>query len=294
MITPTATISPPRRQTKLLSMKTLVFKPVVKIARDILPLRVFNAIYDFTFPIYKFLVRLAYFIRALATGRFLNREDFALVKRVYSVMPYSLVGYGGLEITDWAARAMIAKEVEGDYAELGVARGGCAALLAMQIARLEAKNRKLWLFDSYEGLPEPGEKDFVSGPNGATGNHIRPLPKGSCRGALEEVQWLLFDKFGLNCEKIEFVKGWFENTVPFKAPSIEKLALLRLDGDWYDSTRICLMHLYDKVSVGGIVIIDDYDSCAGSKLAVDEYLSKHQILVNLESDGRGGRWFQKP
>lgn len=286
-------MQPPTPMKKTLEFKTLVLRPFVKMAQSVLPQRVFDITYDALFPIYKSMARFAYYVRAILSGRFRDSEDFAMVKRVHSVMPYSLVGFGGLEVTDWAARAMIADGIEGDYAELGVARGGCAALLAMQIAKSEASPRKLWLFDSYEGLPDPGANDYVDHTNTATGDHIRPLPKGSCRGALEEVQWLLFDKFGLSRDRIEFVKGWFESTVPETAHTLGNLAVLRLDGDWYESTRICLVHLYKKVSDGGVVIIDDYDSCAGSKRAVDEYLAQNGIEVVLNSDGRGGRWFRK-
>ena len=109
-------------------------------------------------------------------------------------MPYSLVGASGLEHTDEWASELIDSGVPGAFVECGVARGGSAALIA-QIAQSDQPPRHCWFFDSYEGLPDPTEKDLEAG---ATGKHIRPLPKGSCLGTLEQVSWLLFERFGLS------------------------------------------------------------------------------------------------
>lgn len=272
-------------------MKAVFLKPVLKVLEAILPARAFDKFYASTFPIYKEVVRNGYWIGNFLTLKFLNAEQWARVRRVYAVMPYSLVGAGGLEATDRAAQGVNLAGVEGDFAELGVARGGCASLLGMSAFGAGAPSRKLWLFDSYEGLPEPGERDFVA--NGDTGDHVRPLPKGSCRGALEEVRWVTLEKFKLPEGRIEFVKGWFENTVPATRDQIQKLAILRIDGDWYESTKVCLEGLFDKVQPGGVVIIDDYDSCIGAKRAVDEFVAANGLNVALRSDGRGGRWFRK-
>lgn len=272
-------------------LKAVFLKPVLKLVEAILPARAFDRFYASTFPVYKEIVRAGYWVGGVLTLKFLDREKWGRVKRVHAVMPYSLVGAGGLEATDRAAQGVNAAGVEGDFAELGVARGGCASLLGMSAFAEGAPDRKLWLFDSYEGLPEPGERDFVA--NGDTGDHVRPLPKGSCRGALEEVRWLTLEKFRLPEDRIEFVKGWFENTVPATRDQIQKLAILRIDGDWYESTKVCLEGLFDKVQPGGVVIIDDYDSCIGAKRAVDEFVAANHLNVALCSDGRGGRWFRK-
>lgn len=272
-------------------MKAVLLKPLLKLVQAVLPARAFDKFYTSTFPIYKELVRAGYWLANAVTLKFVDAEEWGRVTRVHAVMPYSLVGAGGLEATDRAAQSVNINRVEGDFAELGVARGGCASLLGMSAFAAGAPSRKLWLFDSYEGLPDPGERDFVA--SGDTGDHVRPLPKGSCRGALEEVRWLTLDHFKLPEERINFVKGWFENTVPATRDQIQKLAILRIDGDWYESTKVCLEGLFDKVQPGGVVIIDDYDSCIGAKRAVDEFVSARGLNVNLQSDGRGGRWFRK-
>lgn len=272
-------------------MKGVFLKPVLKMLEALLPPRTFDKFYASTFPLYKEVVRAGYWVGNFLTLKFLNAEKWARVKRVHAVMPYSLVGAGGLEATDRAAQGVNIAGVEGDFAELGVARGGCASLLGMSAFGAGAPPRKLWLFDSYEGLPEPGERDFVT--NGDTGDHVRPLPKGSCLGALEEVRAVTLGKFKLPEDRLEFVQGWFENTVPATRDQIQKLAILRIDGDWYESTKVCLEGLFEKVQPGGVVIIDDYDSCIGAKRAVDEFVAANDLKVTLCSDGRGGRWFRK-
>jgi hypothetical protein len=104
----------------------------------------------------------------------------------------------------------------------------------------------------------------------------------------------MFQKLKLNPNKVHLVKGWFQNTVPRSKKDVgDAIAILRLDGDWYESTKIPLEHFYSKVSIGGIIIIDDYCTCFGSKRATDEYISEHQLEVKLVPDGRGGVWFQK-
>ncbi len=218
-----------------------------------------------------------------------------MIKRIDHIMPYTLVGIGGLQASYQLAKEVMAKGVPGDFVELGVARGGCAALLCGVMVELEADSapRTLWLFDSYEGLPDPTEEDFDDSKS-ATGEHVRPLPKGSCLGTLDEVKHLMFNVMQFPQERINFIKGWFQDTVPVQKSVIGKIALLRLDGDWYDSTKVCLEGLYDNVSSGGAIIIDDYQSCYGCKRAVDEFLAARSIAAQIYLDGRGGCYFTKP
>ena len=89
------------------------------------------------------------------------------------------------------------------------------------------------------------------------------------------------------------VKGWFQDTIPLNSKSIGDIALLRIDADWYESVKCCLIELYDNVSNGGYIIIDDYDSCFGAKKAVDDFLLMKNIMVEFHHDGRGGIHFKK-
>ena len=161
------------------------------------------------------------------------------------------------------------------------------------VAAEHAAGRKMWLFDSFEGLPSPTGEDYDK-TGKATGPHLRPLRKGSCLGAKDQVEELLFLKFGLDRSNVHLVKGWFRDTLPASRERIGPISLLRIDGDWYESTKCCLENLYDQVLPGGCVIIDDYETCFGAKEAVDEFVARRGLSVSLSSDRRGGVLFQKP
>lgn len=104
---------------------------------------------------------------------------------------------------------------------------------------------------------------------------------------------MLFDKLNLDRQKTHLVKGWFEDTVPPKSKLIPKIAVLRLDGDWYESTKIPLENFYQNIVPGGVIIVDDYGTCFGSMKAVDEFREQLSITAPIYPDGRGGIWFQK-
>jgi hypothetical protein len=275
------------------AFKRRVLKPILRGLMRILPPRAFDKFYDFAFPIYKFVVRQAYLLLAILRLDFLNDYRWRRATRVHAASRFSLVGIGGLEASFDETQRLNREKIPGDFVELGVARGGAAALLSLGAFDKEApEKRHVWLFDSYEGLPEPGANDTAE--DNTTGDHVRPLPKGSCLGTLEDVHNTLFGAFNLPKDRISFIKGWFENTVPVEAPRLGKIALLRIDGDWYESTKVCLENLYDRVSPGGSVVIDDYLSCVGCKRAVDEFVINRNLQIELKGDGRGGCFFVKP
>jgi O-methyltransferase len=243
------------------------------------------------FPLYKEIVRLLYGVKIILSIIVGNFDRYSMSRIVYKVMPYSLVGINGLETTHTLAKELNRKRINGSFIELGVAQGGCSALIwEVAFDKDSELNREVWLFDSFEGLPEPSKEDFRSG---ETGNHLRPLPVGSCLGELAFVEKLLFEKFRFPKKKVHIIKGWFKETLPTHAKKIKDIALLRMDGDWYDSTKICLDYFYDKVVCEGIVIIDDYESCFGCKKAVDEFITNKKLEVSLQLDGRGGGYFIK-
>ena len=267
-----------------------IAKSILGLLHSILPQRAYDAIYFPAYRTYHRWQRRRYGRRIRRLRRAGAHEKVVRAERVYRVMPYSLIGPSGLEHTHDLAVDVLARRVPGALVECGVARGGCAALLAT-VAATDSAERTCWFFDSYEGLPEPTDDDFA---DGKTGDHIRPLPKGSCLGAYEQVSRLLFEQFGFPRGAIRLVKGWFQDTLPVEADNVGPIALLRVDGDWYDSTRCCLENLYDSVSPGGFVIIDDYFSCYGARRATDEFLDKRRMTPELTSDGRGGCSFRKP
>ncbi len=256
----------------------------------LLPAAAYDALYRPAFALHKRWTHDAYarcLERARARG---DNVTTTRMQRVLSVMPYSLVGPAGLEHTHDLAMHAIAGQVPGAFVECGVAQGGCAALMTL-VAHSDRPQRPCWFFDSFEGLPDPGQEDFE---NGTTGDHIRPLPRGSCLGTYEQVSWLMFDHFRFARERVHLVRGWFSDTLPETAAKIGPIAFLRVDGDWYDSTMCCFEHLYDLVAEGGFVLIDDYCSCHGARKATDRFLADRGIHAQLEPDGRGGASFRKP
>ena len=163
-------------------------------------------------------------------------------------------------------------------------------MMALTNRGLGETPRQKWLFDSYEGLPEPTEEDYEGG---KTGHFIRPLPKGSCLGTIEQVSELMFDTLEFPKEEVHLIKGWFQDTNPVYREKVGKIAVLRLDGDWYESTKVPLENFFDQVVEGGLIIIDDYATCFGSRKAVDEFRTNRNITTPLNPDGRGGVWFKK-
>jgi O-methyltransferase len=178
----------------------------------------------------------------------------------------------------------IREDVPGDIIETGVWRGG-----AMIFARgiLEAhgvSDRVVWVADSFEGLPKPDAERF---PNEAKAHAGVVMSKvfGHFAASLEDVQ-RNFGAYRLLDERVRFLKGWFKDTLPH-AP-IECLAVMRLDGDYYDSTRDALVHLYPRLAPGGFVIIDDFgeDTWTYCRKAVDEYRTEHGIdepMIQVDS-----------
>lgn len=258
--------------------------------QKLLPRPVYAIVFAGAFASYRALLRACYARKWVSATVQLDRRARSKASIIRRIMPYSLVGAGGLEHTYDAVRLVQEQEIPGDLVELGVARGGCAALMMLALGDA-GPQRRVWLFDSFEGLPQPSEEDFEGG---VTGWHIRPLPAGSCRGTYEQVEWLLFDKFRLSRESVTLVKGWFQDTLPATAGALGVISVLRIDADWYESVKISLDTLYDRVSPGGVVLIDDYGSCFGARKAVDEFLAARHLRVRLLPDGRGGCHFIKP
>jgi hypothetical protein len=104
----------------------------------------------------------------------------------------------------------------------------------------------------------------------------------------------MFTNLEFSNDEVNLIKGWFQDTVPVTKNKIGAIAVLRLDGDWYESTKVPLENFYDQITAGGYIIIDDYLTCFGSRKAVDEYLSNNNIQTEINLDGRGGVWFMKP
>lgn len=268
----------------------LTGKALLTGVKRIIPSSLYAGLYRNVDRAYRRSVHFGYsrfLLRERVRGSAEGRERAAAVFRA---MPHSLVGYKGLEATYDAITMINRERLEGAIVECGVAQGGCAALMASADAR-QGGGRRIYLCDSFEGLPDPTAEDFEAG---RTGAHASELVRGSCLGTEGEVAELLFGKFGIDHRRVRMVRGWFQNTLPSLSREIGPIALLRIDADWYESVKCCLERLFDRVVPDGIVIIDDYGSCHGARRAVDEFLAARHLHVHLTHDGRGGCTFRKP
>lgn len=177
-----------------------------------------------------------------------------------------------LENVESCVNETLENNINGDFVETGVWRGG-ACILAHNIFKIASSTKKVWVFDSFEGLPKPDAEKY---PSDAGDDHWS-IPELSV--SLEQVKEN-FELFNVLDESVEFVKGWFKDTMPNNA--IENISVLRLDGDMYESTIDPLEYLYPKLSSGGYCIIDDYNPKYGAFNAVNDYREKYNITEPIE------------
>lgn len=227
--------------------------------------------------------------------RFLNRKGIELV-RPYRMTPEmrlsgtdfpwppdaeTMIGTKRLLNLRYCVRTVIEDVVPGDFIETGVWRGGACIFMCGALKVYGDTSRTVWVADSFQGLPKPDPKYPADKEDGLWTFEALSV-------SLEKVKEN-FARYGMLDDRVKFLKGWFKDTLPM-AP-IEKLAILRLDGDMYESTMDALKSLYDKVSIGGFIIVDDYCSVKGCKTAVDEFRNERRIsdaIVNI--DGMGSYW----
>lgn len=198
-----------------------------------------------------------------------------------AVRPYTMASNARLRALHDAVKHVVSARIAGDIVECGSARGGSAALLALALDAAGSE-RALWIFDTFEGMPEPSAND--------PDQKLARKYVGTCRGTLEDVTALFRSLHIL--QRARMVKGLFQDTL--KNAPVEQIALLHLDGDWYDSVMTCLQTLYDKVSTGGIVQIDDYGYWEGARKAIDDFFRQRGLPVpELRYIDYAGRQFVK-
>jgi O-methyltransferase len=179
--------------------------------------------------------------------------------------------------------------IPGDIVECGVWRGGSMLTVARMLDRLGSHHRDLYLFDTFEGMSEPTDRDVhIWTGKSATdvlSSHDRSTSAPLWNPAtLEDVQQG-FAEVAYPSERIHYVVGKVEDTIPGSAP--DQIALLRLDTDWYESTKHEFEHLYHRLAPGGVLVIDDYGSWQGSKEATDEFIDSTSEPLMLTRVGRG-------
>jgi hypothetical protein len=184
-------------------------------------------------------------------------------------------------------------KIPGDIAECGVWRGGSMMVAAATLLSLGDTSRSLYLYDTYEGMSEPSEKD-KSFDGVLAGDKLKQSAPQSgywCYASIEDVRANILST-GYPQEKIHLIKGKVEETIPQTMPP--DLAILRLDTDWYESTLHELNHLYPLLHENGILIIDDYGYWQGARKAVDEYFHEHGNGIFMHRIDYTGRLLVKP
>jgi O-methyltransferase len=181
--------------------------------------------------------------------------------RDWPLVAHSMIGNRRMLNLWTLCEDVIARGVPGDFIETGVWRGGACIFMRALLKVYGVKDRTVWVADSFEGLPAPNAEEYPADRGWIF--HLAPQLAVS----LEQVQ-RNFESYGLLDEQVRFLKGWFKDTLP--AAPIERLAVLRLDGDLYESTMDALKALYDKLSPGGYTIVDDFeiDAC---RAAVEDF-----------------------
>jgi O-methyltransferase len=197
------------------------------------------------------------------------------VARPHSMLPEPRMLHLGQMV-----RAVLSDRVPGDFVECGVWRGGASFLMADMLRRAGINDRKVWLCDSFEGHRPPEEIDGEAA-LAYSRDVDSPGYLDNCRVALTSVQENAA-LLGLSGHT-EFVKGYFDATLPANRERIGRIALLRIDCDWYASVRCCFEQLYDQVSPGGVIIIDDYFDYDGCSIAVHEWLAERRLNVRIET-----------
>ena len=214
-------------------------------------------------------------------------QDFRALYKTYH--PYSMVKWQGLYTSFNALNHITKHNIQGDIVECGVWRGGCSAIMAEHLVNNQDTDRGIYLYDTFEGMSTPTKDDFSLSTNMKAEDLYKVYQKDGKTdwsvGDLETVQSVM-DQTGYPADNIHFVKGKVEDTIPQILP--DKIALLRLDTDWYESTKHELEHLFPKLVKGGFLIVDDYGAWAGSKKAVDEFFKKHEHEIFFHYDSVSG------
>lgn len=221
--------------------------------------------------------------------------DARAAEIIRSVRPYTMTSPERLFSLIEAARYAAAAPVEGCFVECGVWRGGSMMAAALTLRECASTDRDLYLFDTFEGMSAPTAHDVAI--DGQSAAALLQAPRSTaadspwCYATLPDVQTALA-RTGYPVERIHYIQGRVEDSLPSRAP--RPIALLRLDTDWYESTRHELEHLYPLLSPGGVLIIDDYGHWGGCRKAVDEYFAAHGIRILLNRVDYTGRIAIKP
>jgi O-methyltransferase len=195
----------------------------------------------------------------------------------------TMIGMQRLTSLQHCVETVLADDIPGDLIECGVWRGGACILMRAVLAAYGDETRCVWLADSFEGVPrsDPAKYKADKGIRAEFAAGILAVSEAEVRAN--------FERYGLLDDQVRFLPGWFKDTL-HDAP-IERIAVLRLDGDLYESTIQALDALYPRLSPGGFCIVDDYQAVTACEQAVTDYRAKHGVSAEIvDIDGTGVLW----
>lgn len=230
------------------------------------------------------------FLRSRADGRKLRGLDADALETVRRVAPFTMLGPEKLFALIQAVRYVVRHAVPGDLVECGVWRGGAVMAAVLTLVQLGVRDRRIFLYDTFSGMPPPSAADRrpdVDPRELFERRRTGPESSDWCRAGVEEVRRNLAS-LPYPGRLFQLVEGRVEDTIPGTLPC--SIAILRLDTDWYESTRHEMEHLMPRLVPGGVLILDDYYNWTGSRRAVDEYLEREKlpILLTRVSSGAVG------
>lgn len=197
---------------------------------------------------------------------------------------HTMIGRKRLDHLHHCLNLVVTENIPGDLIETGVWRGGATIFMQAHLKAHAITGRTVWVADSFAGLPRPSVAEDIGYDISASHEPILAISEDKVRA--------LFARYDLLDENVRFLKGWFRDTLP-TAP-IEQLALLRLDGDLYESTMDALLALYDKLSPGGFIIVDDYGALPPCRRAIEDFRTERGITEPLEPIDWTGVFWRKP
>ncbi len=215
-------------------------------------------------------------------------EDAALIR---SLRPYTMTSAERLWSLLNAVRYVVAEDLPGDFAECGVWRGGSIMAMARALDQLGVHDRRIWLYDTFTGMTDPTDKDVEAGTGTTASAMLAATEVGDgnnvwCVAGRQDVEANVRST-GYPFDRFTFVEGDVAVTLRESVP--ERISLLRLDTDWYESTRIGLEVLYPRLLPGGVCVLDDYGHWQGARDAVDEYfgaLGRRPYMHPIDYSGR--------
>ena len=211
-------------------------------------------------------------------------------------IPFTMTSIERLYATLSSVKYVVNNRVPGAFVECGVWRGGSSMVMAKTLIDLNEVERELYLFDTFEGMTEPTELDRDSSGRTAKSQLDRSEKKEGggiwCVASIEDVRSNLLST-GYPEERLHLIKGDVAKTLRDRSKIPEEISLLRLDTDWYESTKIELEALFPRLVKGGVCLIDDYGHWQGSRKALDEYLAEQQLFPLIHVTDYTGRAFIK-